>query len=210
MEAGQVRPRWFGQDLSEVPDSGIGHTQDNRTGRNNVGWCDQNTYQPTSSQPIGRKRRAGDRLETRSDVDRGVRREGTWWGTPRKRVLFGPEGPNGISSGSDVAEAQSGRPPDDEYPAVTQSGWPYEDEYLEEARSLRVELVDAVARLQKEREIPDGVRIRQRQKAGEFFPDHERVGMYVDEVFEAIVCLGGMGSRQRFSWCLNLMGTFST
>ena len=43
-----------------------------------------------------------------------------------------------------------GWPPDDEYPAVAQSGWPYEDEYLEEARSPRVELVDAVARLQKE------------------------------------------------------------
>ena len=126
MEAGQVRPRWFRQDLSEVPDSGIGHTQDNRTGRNNVGWCDQNTYQPTSSQPIGHKRRAGDRL-----VDRGVRREGARWGTPRKRALFGPEYP-------------------DEYPAVAQSRWPYEDEYLEEARSPRVELVDTVARLQKE------------------------------------------------------------
>ena len=47
-EAGQVRPRWFGQDLSEVPDSGIGRTQDSRTGRNSVGWCDQNTFQPTS------------------------------------------------------------------------------------------------------------------------------------------------------------------
>ena len=43
-----------------------------------------------------------------------------------------------------------GWPPDDEYPAVAQSGWPHEDEYLEEARSPRVELVDAVARLQKE------------------------------------------------------------
>ena len=85
MEAGQVRPRWFGQDLSEVPDSGIGRTQDNRTGRNNAGWCDQNTSQPTSSQPIRRKRRASDQIETRSDVSRDVRREGARWGTPRKR-----------------------------------------------------------------------------------------------------------------------------
>ena len=45
MEAGQVRPRGFGQDLSEVPNSGIGRTQDNRMGRNNVGWCNQNTSQ---------------------------------------------------------------------------------------------------------------------------------------------------------------------
>ena len=82
MEAGQIRPRWFGQDLSEVPDSGIGHTQDNRTSRNDVGWCDQSTYQPTNLQSIGRKRRAGDRLETRSVIDRGVRREGARRGTP--------------------------------------------------------------------------------------------------------------------------------
>ena len=98
MEAGQVRPRWFGQ---EVPDSGIGRTQDNRTGQGNVGWCDQNTSRPTSSQPIRRKLRAGDWIETRSDVGRDVRREAARWGTQRKRALFGPEGQNGVSSGSD-------------------------------------------------------------------------------------------------------------
>ena len=43
-----------------------------------------------------------------------------------------------------------GWPPDDGYPTVGQSGRPYENEYLEEARSPRVELVDAVERLQKE------------------------------------------------------------
>ena len=79
-----------------------------------------------------------------------MRREGARWGTPCKRALFGPEGQNSVSSGSDVAEAQLGWPPDVEYPVVAQSGWPSEDEYLEEARSPRVELVDAVARLQKE------------------------------------------------------------
>ena len=89
-------------------------------------------------------------METKSDVGRDVRREGARWGTPRKRALFGSEGQNSISSGSDVAEVQLGWPPDDEYPAVAQSGWPPEDESLEEARSPRVELVDAVARLQKE------------------------------------------------------------
>ena len=72
------------------------------------------------------------------------------WGTPRKRALFGPDGPNSLSSGSDVADAQLGWPLDDEYPAVAQSGRPYEDECLEEARSPREELVDAVARLQME------------------------------------------------------------
>ena len=41
-----------------------------------------------------------------------------------------------MSSVSDVAEAQS--------------GWPLDDEFPEEARSLRVDLADVVARLQKE------------------------------------------------------------
>ena len=60
--------------------------------------------------------------------------------------------PNSISSGSEVPEGRSGWPPDDEYPEVAQSGWQPEDEYLEETRSPRVELVDAVLRLQKELE----------------------------------------------------------
>ena len=126
----------------------------------------ENFSQSTIPQPIGCKRRAGDRVVTGSDVGRHVRREGALWGTPRKHALFSPEGQNSVSSGSDVMEAQSGRPPDDEYvteawsgwppddeyPEVAQSGWPPEDEYLEETQSPRVELVNAVARLQKELE----------------------------------------------------------
>ena len=128
-EVDQVRPRWFGQDVSVVPDSGIGRTQDSRTGRNSVRWCDRNTFQPTIPQPIRRKRRAGDRVVTGTEVERNARREGALWGTPRKRGLFGPEGQNSVSSGSDVMEARSGWPPDDEYP---------EDEYLKETRTSRL------------------------------------------------------------------------
>ena len=93
-----------------MPDSGIGHTQDNRTNRTNEVWGEPDTYQPTSSQPMGRKRRAGDRLDTRPNVDREVRREGT----PRKRALFGSDGPDSMSSGSDVTEAQLRWPLDGE------------------------------------------------------------------------------------------------
>ena len=138
--------------MSELPDSGIDHTQDIRTCRNSVGWCDQNAFEPTIPQPIRRTRRAGNRVMTGSDIGRDVRREGAHWGTPRKRALFGPEGQNSVSSGSDVTEARSGWPPDDEYPEVALSGWTPEDEDLEEARSPRVELTDAVARLQKDLE----------------------------------------------------------
>ena len=101
------------QDLSEVPDSGIGRTQDIRMCQNSVGWCDQNTFQPTIPQPIRRKRRAGDRVVMGSDVGRDVRREGALWGTPHKRALFGPEGQDSVSSGSDVTEVRPWWPPDE-------------------------------------------------------------------------------------------------
>ena len=65
-----------------------------------------------------------------------VRNKGAMRGTLRKRSLFGPEGHDTVPSVSDVAEAQTGWPPDDEYP--------------EEARSPRVDLADVVAHLQKE------------------------------------------------------------
>ena len=156
-----------------------------------------NTFQPTSPQPIRRKRRAGDRVETKSDIGRDVRREGARWGTPRKRALLGLEGQNSVSSVSDVAEAQLGWPPDDEYPAVAQSGWPPEDEYLEEARSPRVELVDAVAK--RTGGIPDRIRIIPSQTSGGSGFTSTSVPMYAGksswdqyrQVFEAIVCSNG-------------------
>ena len=74
MEADRVRPRWFGQDMSGVLDSGIGRTQD--------------TFRPTIPQPVGRKRRAGDRLVSGPDIEMPVRREGALWGNPRKRALW--------------------------------------------------------------------------------------------------------------------------
>ena len=171
-------------------------------------------------QPVGRKRRAGARMVTGSHVERNVR-EGALWGTPRKRHIFGPEGQNSVSSGSDVTEAQSGWPPDDEYvtearsgwpledeyPEVAQSGWPFEDEYLEETRSPRVELVDVVARLQKEVEefwAESGYGSARRtaipaQTSGGSGFTLTSVPMYAGEsswdqyrhVFEAIVCSNG-------------------
>ena len=59
--------------------------------------------------------------------------KGPCWVRRIKRALFGPEGQDSVSSVSDVVEAQSGWPPDDEFP--------------EEARSPRVDLADAVAHL---------------------------------------------------------------
>ena len=91
-------------------------------------------------------------MVTVSNAGPDVGSEGAMWGTPCKRALFGPEEQHSVSSVSDVTEAQSGWPPDDEYPEVAQSGWPPDDEYLKEARSPIVDLADMVTRLQKEME----------------------------------------------------------
>ena len=113
-----------------------------------VGWCNQSTFQPTIPRLIRRKRRAGGRVVTVSDAGPDVGSEGSMWGTPRKRALFGLEGQHSVSSVSDVADAQLGWLPDNKYPEVAQSGWPPDDKYIEEARSPIVDLAD-VAQLQK-------------------------------------------------------------
>ena len=99
---------------------------------------------------MGRKRRAGDRLATRPNLDGEVHRMENRWGTPCKRALFGLDGPDSMSSGSDVMEAQYWGPPDYGYPVVAQSGLLYENDSLEEAWSPSRKLEDAVARLQKD------------------------------------------------------------
>ena len=87
-------PRWFGQDLSEAPDSGIGRTKDGKTRGGSVGRFDQSTFQPTIPQtqtPV-----------TVSDAGLDVRSKRAMWGMPRKCALFGQDS---VSSVSDVAEA---------------------------------------------------------------------------------------------------------
>ena len=82
---------------------------------------------------MGRKRRAGDQLATSPNVDGVVHRRGNWWGTPRKRALFGLDGPDSMSSGSDGVEAQYWGPPDDGNPIVAQSGLVYENDSIRES-----------------------------------------------------------------------------
>ena len=73
---------------------------------------------------------------TDSDMGLDVMFEGTQRGMPRKRALFGPGCSESESPVSDLAEAQT--------------GWPTEDDFPEGARSPGVGLADVVARLQKE------------------------------------------------------------
>ena len=55
----------------------------------NGGWIEPDSHRPTNPQLMGRKRRAGDRLNARPDVDREVRHTENRWDTPHKRALFG-------------------------------------------------------------------------------------------------------------------------
>ena len=63
-ERGSTQVRWFGQNLSRAPDSGIGYSQDHRMQWTGDDWVEQDSYHPTGSQLMGCKRRAGDRLAT--------------------------------------------------------------------------------------------------------------------------------------------------
>ena len=97
-QRGSTQVRWFGQDLSRAPDSGIGCSQDHRTQ-----WAGDDRVEqdhPTGSQLMGWKRRAGGQLATSPYVDDVVRRRENRWDTPHKRALFGSDGPDSMTSGS--------------------------------------------------------------------------------------------------------------
>ena len=66
------------------------------------------------------------------------------------RALFGSDGPDSMSSSSDVVEGHYLEPPDDGFPAVTQSGLIQNNDSREEAWSPSRRLEVAVARLQKD------------------------------------------------------------
>ena len=98
-------------------------------------------------------RQAHSRWDANAELGIGLARDRMWterceetrWGTPCKRALFGSDGPDTMPSGSDVTEAQLRWLQDGEYPMVAQSGWPYIDDFLEDAWSPRVELEDSSA-----------------------------------------------------------------
>ena len=148
-QKGSVQVRWFGQDLSRAPDSGIGYSQDHRTQWAGDDWVEQDSCHPKDSQLIGCKRRAGDRFAHSPYEDDVVRQTENLWDTPRKRALFVLDGLDSMTSGSDVVEVQDYGPPGDGYPMVTQSGLFIENDSPEAAWSPSQKLEDGVARLQR-------------------------------------------------------------
>ena len=83
-------------------------------------------------------------------MDGEVHRRENQWGILHKRALFGSDGPDSMSSGSDVVEGQYWGPPDDGYPVVAQSGLLHENNSREEAWFPSRKLEVAVAQLQKD------------------------------------------------------------
>ena len=112
-QKGSSQVRWFGQDLSRAPDSGIGYSQDHRTQWAGDDWGKRKSSQPTDSQLMGR--RAGDWFAPSSYEEDVVRQTEHRWDTPRKRTLFGSDEPDSMTSGSDVVETHDFRLPRDGY-----------------------------------------------------------------------------------------------
>ena len=97
-QKGSVQVRWFGQDLSRAPDSGIGYSQDHMTQWAGDDWVEQDSCHPMGSQLMGRKRRAGDQFAQSPHEDDVVRQTENRWNTPCKSALFGSEGPDSMTS----------------------------------------------------------------------------------------------------------------
>ena len=146
--SGQVR--WFGQELSRAPDSGIGYSQDHRVQCAGDDWEKRKSNQPMDSQLMGRKRRAGDRFAPSSYEEEVVRQTEHRWDTPRKRALFGSDEPDSTTSGSDVVETQDFGLPHDCYAMGVQSGLLIENDSPETARSPSKKLEDAVTQIQRD------------------------------------------------------------
>ena len=114
------------------------------------GWVEPDSFAPTTSQPTGRKRRAGGWSAVRRIPDGAFHWRDNQWGNPRKRALFVSDGPDSTSSDSDVVEGQFGGPSDDGYPGVANSGRLQEVHSQKELHSLGRQLEDAVVRLQQD------------------------------------------------------------
>ena len=128
--------RWGGHDGRREPDSGLGRTQDCRTRWTDDDWVDPDTFTQRTEQPAGRKRRAGGRPAGDQILAEPIIHSDSRWDAPRMRALFTSNGPDSLTSGSDIPEGHTDRPP--------------EIENTEGLCSQTWELEVAVSRLQKE------------------------------------------------------------
>ena len=133
--------------MPRAPDSGIGYSQDYRSQWADDDGVEQDSCHPTGSQRMGRKCRAGDRFGPSSYGEYVVHQRENRWDIPRKRALFGSDGPGSRTPVMDVGETQDYGPPGISYPTMNQSGLFIENDSLEAAWSPSQKLEDTVARL---------------------------------------------------------------
>ena len=138
MEVKRVRPKWFGHDMSGTLDSGIGRTQE--------------SFRPTFTQLVGRKHRADEQSLLGPGDGVPGNMEGIQWNAPQKRVLFGSDGPDSTSSGSNIQENRPGWTPDNVYADSTQYRQLSEENGRDEAWSPSIKLEQALLQLQKDLE----------------------------------------------------------
>ena len=79
-----------------------GYTQDHRTRWTDDSWVEPDAFAQNTVQPTGRKRRTGGRSAVKRISDGTVLRRDNQWGIPRKRALFVSDGPDNMTSGSDI------------------------------------------------------------------------------------------------------------
>ena len=195
------------RDGRREPDSGLGHTQNYRTGYTQVQDDDAWTFAQRTEQLAGRKRRAGGRPAVNRILEEtGIHRDSRW-DSPRKRALFTSDGPDSTTSGSDIVEGHADRPPEIEYSErLTAAKRQYEGG-TERLCSSNMELEMAVIQLQRDvvecrtelelaRKQTPAVTLRPQRRSGFTstpVPRYSAKSTWEQycEVFEAIVCSNG-------------------
>ena len=146
---GPTQVRRGGRDGRREPDSGLGYTQDYRTRWTQDVWVDPDSFTQRTEQPVGRKRRAGGRPA----VDRISDETVTHRDTPRKRALSMSDGPDSMTSGSDIPEGHTDRPPKVEYSERLIAAKRQDEGGTERPCSPTMELERAVIQLQKDFDV---------------------------------------------------------
>ena len=138
------------RDGRREPDSGLGYTQDYRTRWTHDDWVDPDSFTQRTEQPAGRKRGTGGRPAVDQIPEETVAHIDSRWDIPWKRALFTSDEPDSTTSGSDIPEGHTDRPPEVGYSDKQISRRPQDEGGTEGRCSPNMELEMAVIRVQKD------------------------------------------------------------
>ena len=122
---------------------GLGYTQDYRTRWTQDDWVDPDSFTQQTEQPAGRKSRAGGRPAVDRIREETVTNRDNQWDITS-------DGPDSMTSGSDIPEGHYDRPPEEEYSDIPTSGRPHVGYVAEGLCSPIRQLEKAVVRLQQD------------------------------------------------------------